>query len=293
MDLSIIVVSYKAKEKLRVTLASVFASKVNFHYELINVDNDSRDGTAEMVQKEFPGVKLLHNENKGFAHGNNVGIKHSQARYILLLNPDTELMPETLQECYEVMEARKEIGAMTCKLVKGDGKMDLACRRSFPNHWQALSRFLNLSFFFPKSKMFAKYNLTFLDENQEAYVDAISGAFFWVRKEVVSEVGLLDEDFFMYNEDFDWCYRIKEAGWKILFYPKVICYHYKGSSSRKTPFKSLYAFADSIWIFYRKHYAQKYPFFLNWLVYLGIWFRFGILATINYFRSPANRYVSK
>jgi len=169
--------------------------------------------------------------------------------------------------------------------------MDLACRRSFPNFWGAVSRFLHLSLFFPHSKLFAKYNLTYLPEDQEAYVDAISGAFFWTRKEVIDQVGMFDEAFFMYNEDFDWCFRIKEAGWKILYYPKVICMHYKGSSSRKAPYRSLRAFADSIWIWYKKHYAPKYPFFVNWAVFLGVWFRFGILVTINYFRK--NPYVSK
>jgi|SRR5579872_235220 len=290
-DLSIVVVPYKNPDKVRTTLEAVYKSKVNFNYEVLCVDSGSGDGTPDMIAKEFPQSILIRNTNEGFGKSNNRGMRIAKGRYVLLLNPDTELMPETLQVCFEVMEQRKDVGAMTCKLIKGDGKMDLACRRSFPNLWAAAARFLHLSFFFPKSKLFAKYNLTFLPEDQEAYVDAISGAFFWTRKQVIDQVGMFDEAFFMYNEDFDWCYRIKEAGWKILYYPKVTCMHYKGSSSRKAPYRSLYAFADSIWIWYKKHYADKYPFFINWLVFVGVWVRFAILVTINYFRK--NPYVSK
>ena len=290
-DLSIIVLTHGNPDKVLVTLDSVYKSKINFSYELICIDSGSTDNTPDIVAKEFSQAILIRSTNQGFAAGNNRGIKIAKGRYVLLLNPDTKLEPNTLETIYELMEARKEVGAVTCKLIKGDGKMDLACRRSFPNFWGVFSRFLHLSFLFPKSKVFAKYNLTYLPEDQETYVDAISGAFFFTRREVIDRVGLLDEAFFMYNEDFDWCYRIKEAGWKILYYPKVICYHYKGASTRKAPFRNLYAFADSIWIWYKKHYAKKYPFFINWAVYLGVWTRFGILAAINFFKK--NPYVSK
>lgn len=291
IDLSIIVVPYKNPEKVRVTLNSIYKSKTDFAYEVICVDSGSGDNTPDMIAGEFPQTILIRNSNEGFAKSNNRGMWQARGRYILLLNPDTELMPDALQATFDAMQQRKDVGALSCKLVKGDGKLDLACRRSFPNFWGALSRFLHLSLFFPRSKFFSKYNLTYLPEDQEAYVDAISGAFFLTRREVIDQVGMFDEAFFMYNEDFDWCYRIKQAGWKILYYPKVVCIHYKGSSSRKAPYRSLRAFADSIWIWYKKHYAPKYPFFVNWLVFAGIWVRFGVLVIINYFRK--NPYVSR
>ena len=290
-ELSIIVVTHKNPEQVRITLEAVYASKTDFDYEVICVDNASGDSTPDMIEKEFPKAMVIRSINDGFSKGNNRGIKLAKGKYILLLNPDTKLMPETLQATYEKIRSNPKIGALTCKLIRADGSMDLACRRSFPSFWGALSRFLHLSFIFPRSKFFSKYNLTFLPEDQEAEVDAISGAFFLTRREVIDQVGMLDEQFFLYNEDFDWCYRIKQAGWRILYFPKVQCYHFKGLSTRKAPFRSLYAFADSIWIWYEKHYADRYPFFVNWLVFLGIWTRFGILATINFFRK--NPYVSK
>jgi GT2 family glycosyltransferase len=285
MDLSIVIVAFRSQDKLRTTLRSVFASNLgDYTYETFVVDNDSRDGTADMAEAEFPDVRLIRNANNGFSKGNNIAIRQATGEYILLLNPDTELEPDTLRLCLDRIAADPTIGILGCRLIKGDSTLDLACRRSFPNPANALLRFSGLSKLFPKSKLAAGYNLTFTDENKEMDVDAVSGAFTLIRASVVQKIGLLDEDFFMYGEDIDWCYRVKQAGFRVLYFPRAVCRHYKGSSSRKAPYSALYAFHDAMWIFYRKHYRQRYPFVLNWLVWAGIWARFSALVTMNFFR---------
>lgn len=290
-DLSIITVPFRNKEKVRVTLDAAFKSKGSISFEVIVVDNDSRDGTAEMVAKEFPQVKLIRNENNGFAKGNNRGIRESSGRYILLLNPDTAVQENTLQKCVEKMDSDPMIGILGCKLIKEDGTLDLAARRNIPNPWNSLARFSGLAKLFPKSKMFADYNIGSKSADEEQEVGSVVGAFQMIRREVMDKIGMLDEDYFLYGEDLDWCYRCHVAGYKVLYYPEVFTYHYKGQSSNKTPYIALHAFHDAMWIFYKKHYSKKYPFFMNWLVWLGVWGRFVVLLIVNFFRN--NKRVSK
>jgi GT2 family glycosyltransferase len=164
-----------------------------------------------------------------------------------------------------------------CKLVKADGKLDLACRRRFPDPWNSFARL-----FLGDNR---NYNYTDIDENKEIEVDSVVGAFLLTRRAVINKIGLLDQSFFMYGEDLDWCWRCKDAGFRVWYYPKTTVIHYKGESSRKAPFKMLKAFHDAMWIFYRKHYASRYPFVLNWLVYIGIYGRFLMLCVLNAFKS--------
>ena len=285
VDLSIIILAYKSQDKLRVTLRSVFRSDLGrYACETIVVDNDSRDGTAEMVERGFPQATLIRNANNGFSAGNNIGIRRAHGTFVLLLNPDTELERDTLRLCLDKISGDESIGIVGCKLIKTDGTLDLACRRSFPNPANALLRFSGLAKLFPKSRWASAYNLTFLPEDRESDVDAVSGAFTMVRRTAVDKVGLLDESFFMYGEDLDWCYRVKHAGYRVVYYPAAVCHHYKGSSSRRAPYRALFAFHSAMWIFYSKHYREKYPFVLNWLVWLGIWVRFWAIAFRNAFR---------
>ncbi len=290
MHLSIIIVAFRNKEKLRVTLRSIFDSKIERSFEVIVVDNDSQDGTAEMVRTEFPQVKLIENQNTGFSKANNLGISHAAGKFVLLLNPDTELKPNTLHECLIQMETREDIGVITPKLVKADGKLDLASRRSFPSPFNSLMRISGLSKIFKNNKFVAKYNLTYLPEDQETEVDSVSGAFLMTRRSILNQVGLLDEDFFMYGEDIDLCYRIKHAGYRVVYYPKVTAYHYKGSSSSKVSTKALYAFHQAMWIFFVKHYIRSY-WLLAPIIYLAIWVRFSLLYLRNLFRKQ--KFVSK
>ncbi|MFA5991712.1 MAG: glycosyltransferase family 2 protein [Candidatus Doudnabacteria bacterium] len=281
MDLSIIILSYKSKLDLQRLLPSVFASETKYSYEVIVVDNGSNDGTYEWLDTQlkdlrFKDLKIIKNQNTGFASGNNLGIRQTNGKYILLLNPDTKIEKDTLEVMLSFMDSHSEVGISGCKVVKPDGSLDLACRRKFPNPWNSFKRLFLLSN--------ADYNLTTIDVNQEMEIDSVMGAFLLIRKSVVELIGLLDEEFFMYGEDIDWCWRCKEEGFKVWYYPKTHITHFKGSSSAKIALKALKWFHEAMWIFYRKHYKNQYPFFINWLVWLGIYLRLGVLILINAFK---------
>lgn len=287
-DLSIVILSYRSKSDLGRLLPSVYSSQTRFSYEVIVVDNGSNDGTFEWLEawqhltapKNF---RLIKNQNTGFAHGNNLGLRQARGRYLLLLNPDTELKADTLEIMLAFMESRPKIGISGCKVLKPDGNLDLACRRRFPNPWNAFARLFLLSK--------TSYNVLDSDENQPQAVDSVMGAFLLIRSAVMQKIGFLDEEFFMYGEDLDWCWRCKAAGYEVWYYPQAQIVHYKGSSSRKTPFRALKWFHDAMWIFYRKHYANQYFFLFNWLVFAGIYGRLFGLVILNFFKQE--RIVSK
>lgn len=300
MELSVIILSYNSKADLQRLLPSIFRSEgflfdprpavqgsVNgFYAEVIIIDNGSTDGTREWLKESqdemLQNLKIIFNQNNGFAKGNNLGIKHARGRYLLVLNPDTELQPSTLKTMLGFMEKHSNIGISTCKVMLPDGRLDLACRRRFPNPWNSFKRL------FLKSN--ADYNFTDMDENQSLEIDSCMGAFMMIRR-LASMPGLFDEDFFMYGEDLDLCWRAKEAGFKVWYYPETSIVHYKGSSSKKTPFRALKWFHDAMWVFYQKHYGNRYPFWFGWIVWLGIYCRLVILWAINFFRRE--KFVSK
>ncbi|MDR3643115.1 MAG: glycosyltransferase family 2 protein [Candidatus Doudnabacteria bacterium] len=280
IDLSIIIVCYKSKGYLAVLLPSIFQSTKKYSLEVIVVDNDSRDGTVEAVGALLPAIpnlKLIKNINNGFSAGNNRGMKSSSGRYILLLNPDTKVQPDTFEVMLDMMENRPNVGVSGCKLIKGDGKLDLACRRRFPNPSNSFKRLFLLDR--------SDYNYTEVDENREMEVDSVVGAFLLIRRQVLDKIGPLDERFFMYGEDLDWCWRCKAAGYKVLYYPRTFIYHYKGQSSKKAPLKMLRTFHDAMWIFYVKHYAGGHRAAFNALVWCGIYGRYGALAILNFFKN--------
>lgn len=285
MDLSIIVVNYKTKELTKQTLHSVYASPHNFLFEVIVLDNASLDDSVDMIKAEFPQVILLTNEeNLGFSKANNIGINQAQGRYILLLNSDTVIMEDTLEIMMTYMEENTNVGAAGCKVVLPHGSLDKACKRSFPTPENALYNALKLDRLFPNNKKFGAYNLTYLDEDEVHEVDCLVGAFMLVRREAIEQVGLLDEDFFMYGEDIDWCYRIKNVGWKIVYYPKTKIIHYKGGSSKKRNSKVIFEFYRAMYLFYKKHYKNKYPWLVTAAVYAGIGSIMGIKLFINQLR---------
>lgn len=298
IDLSIIILSYKSKDHLAVLLPSIFESQTKYIYEAIVVDNGSDDGTAEWLEdvaknrdrEGSPPIKFIKNTNTGFSAGNNIGIKQSLGRYILLLNPDTKLEPDTLETMLNFMEGRPDIGISGCKIIKADGSLDLACRRRFPNPWSSFKRLFLLN-----NK---DYNYADIDSNVEMEVDSVVGAFMLIRRFGESEKSenrnsdfrlrggnYLDEDFFMYGEDLDLCWRCKEAGFKVWYFPRTFITHYKGSSSAKIPFQALKWFHQAMWVFYKKHYAGQYPFIFNWLVFVMIYSRLACLVIINLFKS--------
>lgn len=285
LKLSIIIINYNTKALLKQTLQSVYNHPPQADFEVFVVDNHSTDSSVEMVKQNFPQVKLIENqENEGFSRANNRAIRISKGEYILLLNSDTVVLPNTFDIMLDFMDKHPQVGAAGCKVLLPDGKLDLACRRSFPTPLNALFQALGLSKLFPKSRLFAQYNLTYLDEDQTYPVDCLVGAFMLVRRKTIEQVGLLDETFFMYGEDIDWCYRIKKAGWEIYYYPEARIIHYKGASSKKKKYRMIYEFHRAMVIFYQKHYAPNKFVLVNIIVLLGIWLRYLVALVRNLFK---------
>lgn len=285
LDLSIVIVSYSVRDLLRICLRSIYASRGAFSYDVFVVDNCSHDGSTAMVQSEFPQVRLIESPvNGGYAHGNNLALRTIATgaelpRYVLLLNPDTHLPEDALAGMLEFLDCHLEAGAAGPRLVRADGSLDLACRRSFPSPEVALYRMLFLSKLFPDNPRFARYNLTSHDTAEVMEVDSVVGAFMLVRGEVLRRIGLLDESFFMYGEDLDWAFRIKGAGWKVLYNGAITVLHHKGESSKQRSARSTLAFYHAMLVFYRKHYARTTRFPLNLLVVLGIYLRGALVLT--------------
>ncbi|MBV8085355.1 MAG: glycosyltransferase family 2 protein [Chloroflexi bacterium] len=287
--LTLIIVNYNVRDLLRDCLKSVEASHNRSEIDVIVVDNRSSDGSAGMVRAEFPTVRLIESpSNAGFAAANNLGIKAAgEAAYVMLLNPDTVVPPDALARMLSYMDANPGVGVLGPKLVLASGKLDLACRRSFPDPRIAFYHASGLDKMFPRSREFARYNLTFLDENQLAEVDCVVGAAMMVRSEAIAKAGLLDESFFMYGEDLDWAFRIHEAGWKVIYNPDVVIVHYKGQSSRQRSFRSILAFYDAMVTFHRKHYAAQMLPLANWAIMAGIRLRLLVALAVNLFRPRA------
>lgn len=295
--LSIIMVPYKCRDIFRSALSAVLNSKTNFSFEIIIIDNDSQDGTAEMVRDEFLSkeewknrITLFENTNEGFPKANNRGIKMKRGEYVLLLNPDTNVDQHTLQIMMDFMQASPEVGIGTCKLVKADGTLDKACRRSFPNPLVAFFRLSGLSLLFPKSKLFSSYNVTYKSVDEETEIDACVGAFMFISPHCLKEINGFDERYYMYGEDLDLCMRAHLAGFKVWYYPKTTTIHYKGQSSKQNR-RSLHAFHEAMWIFYKEYYSRKYLHLLDPFVYFGVWTRYGVKLLINYLKKDF--YVSR
>ncbi len=259
MDLSIIIVNYNVKEFLQNLLHSINKSAAGISYEIIIVDNASDDGSVEFIKEKFPQVKLIVNStNLGFGKANNQGLLSAKGKFILLLNPDTLLGEDTLKRMINFFEATPEAGIAGCKILNPDGTLQLACRRSFPGPWTSFCKVTGLSALFPKNKFFARYNLTYLDENQSYEVDAISGSFMMLRNEVYEKAGGFDEDFFMYGEDLDLCYRIQKSGYKVYYVHTTQIIHYKGESTKRSSLDETKIFYEAMNLFVKKHLSGSF-----------------------------------
>lgn len=256
-DISIVIVNYNVKDLVDNCVASIYKANNNeYDIEIFIVDNNSIDGSVEHIACKYPTVKIIRNDkNIGFSKANNLALKICEGRYVLILNPDTVLEEGTFEKLIGFCEKDEKVGAVTSKLILVNGKLDSACRRSFPTPSVAIPRILGLSKLFPESKIFGKYNLTYLDENKTFEVDAICGAFMFIPRQVLDKVGLLDEDYFMYGEDLDLCFRIKKLGFKIFYYPEVTTIHFKGESTRKTNMSYVNNFYGAMNIFVRKNFT--------------------------------------
>lgn len=284
MDLSILIVNYNTCQLTTDCLRSVYASETVYEYEVIVIDNHSSDGSLESIREEFPHVTLIANtENTGFAKANNQGMAAAKGRYVLLLNSDTVVQKDTLQTMIAFMDEHPKVGASGCKVVLPDGSLDKACKRGFPTPSASFYYAFGFSKLFPDKPKFNQYQLGHLDPDQEYPVDCLVGAFMLVRRETIEQIGGLDETFFMYGEDIDWCYRIKQAGWDIHYYPKTRIVHYKGGSARRRPVRIIYEFHRAMIVFHRKHYRKRYNILINYFIYLGVCFLFFISIIKNKF----------
>jgi GT2 family glycosyltransferase len=286
MDLSIIVVNYNVRELLRQCLQSLRAAsnEQQATVEIFVVDNASSDGSVEMVRREFPEVRVITSkENLGFAKANNLAIREASGRYLLFLNPDTVVPEETLPEMIRFMDENPAVGVATCLVELTAGGTDPDCHRGFPTPWASFCFFTKLEKVFPRSRLFGQYHQTWKDFSKTHEIDSCCGAFMMVRRKAMDAVGILDEDFFFYGEDLDWCYRFKEKGWRVMFYPGVKIIHHKGASSgmkkssesvttatRESKHRVLRASTEAMRIFYEKHYRQRCPRIVSWLVLGGI-----------------------
>jgi hypothetical protein len=284
IDLSIVILSYNTKELLKGCLDSLEKVKHEVRFEVIVPDNNSNDQSVEMVKKYYPEVRVIeNNQNLGFAAGNNVAKPFVHGKYILFLNSDTLVHTNTLKGSLEYMEMHKDVGAATCKMILANGEFDKDTRRSFITPWIGLTHlFLKLDRVFPKSKLFGQYWYGYISDNEEHEVDVIEGAYFFVRKEILDKIGWFDEEYFLDGENIDLCWRIKAAGWKIIYYPKVSITHFKGAAKGKVNsefkkkvslgkrLKFRMAGVNSMEIFYRKWLWERYPLPLNLFVLTGI-----------------------
>ena len=271
VDLSIVMVSYNTRDLMEQALRTVIEASAGLEVEIFVVDNASRDGSADMVEAKFPEVHLIRNsDNVGFAAGNNVAFRRGCGRHVLLLNSDTIVRPDTLRCLVEFLDTHPRVGAAGCKILNPDGTLQLESRRGFPTPTAAFCKLTGLSKLFPNNPRLARYNLTFLDPDEASEVDALSGSCMMVRRSVMEEVGPLDEAYFMYGEDLDWCYRMSQAGWKIYYVPHTEIIHFKGESGRAEEMRIQYRKNRAMAIFVRKHMKRRYRFFPLWLLHVGI-----------------------
>jgi hypothetical protein len=271
LDLEVVIVSHGAEELLRRCLRSLEAHPASGESRVTVVDSGSPDGTPDMVAREFPAVRLIRCENIGFSAANNLALRESEAGTVLLLNPDTEVYAGTLDAALARLRSDERIGMVGVKLVTETGELDHACKRSFPTPLGALAHFTGIGRSEDASGSLSQYRATHLGDDDPGEVDAVNGAFMLCRAEAIREVGLLDEGYWLYMEDLDWCRRFWDAGWKVFYEPAGVALHVKGGSSgkRRAP-KQEIAFHRGMARFYRRHNAPNHNRLLNAAVYAGI-----------------------
>jgi len=280
MKLSIIIVNYNVKFFLEQCLLSLEKSidqlnikNPDYKIEVFVVDNNSVDGSIDVIKNKFKQVKLIENKsNKGFAAANNQALLLSTGEYILLINPDTVVEEFTLQKAIDFMDTHPEAGALGVKMIDGKGNFLPESKRSLPTPATAFFKIFGFSKLFPKSRIFGRYHLGYLDNNKVHEVEVLAGAFMFIRKSVLDKTGFLDETFFMYGEDIDLSYRIISAGYKNFYFPDTQIIHYKGESTKKSSVNYVLVFYKAMIIFARKHFSKKnaslFSFFINVAIYI-------------------------
>ena len=277
MKLSVVIVNYNVKYFLEQCLHSVDDAIRGMDAEVFVVDNNSVDGSVEMVAEKFPDVKLITNtDNTGFSKANNQAINLCSGEYILLLNPDTVVEHDTFTKSVAFMDAHPDAGGLGIKMVDGKGRFLPESKRGLPTPVVAFYKIFGLSALFPKSKIFGQYHLGYLDKEATHVVDVLAGAYMMLRRETLGKTGLLDETFFMYGEDIDLSYRITKAGYKNYYYPEARIIHYKGESTKKSSINYVFVFYNAMVIFARKHFSQKNARLFSLLIHIAIYLRAGL-----------------
>jgi len=268
IEVSIIVVNWNTKDVLRDCLGSVYKQSKDVIFEVIVIDNASGDGSVEMVKKEFPQVTLIENrENKGFAAANNQGIAIAKGRYILLLNSDTIVLENAIRKTVEFADSRPSAAVVGCRVLNPDRTVQQTCFM-FPSVLNMLLSSTYLYKLFPKSKFFGRERMTWWDRSSRREVDIVTGCFMLVRRKGVEQVGMMDEQFFMYGEEADWCYRFKQTGWKVLFTPTAEIIHFGGASSKQRRPEMILQLHGSKLLFLKKHRSRFIYYLACFLVSL-------------------------
>ena len=292
MKLSVVIVNYNVCYFLEQCLKSVEEAIKNLDAEVFVVDNNSVDGSVEMVREKFPDVHLIESgANLGFSKGNNLAIRQAKGEYILLLNPDTFVEQDTLKKSCDFMDDHKDAGGLGIYMVDGGGDFLPESKRGLPTPKVAFYKIFGLSRFFPKSEKFGKYHLGYLDKDETHEIDVLSGAYMMMRKETLDKVGLLDEDYFMYGEDIDLSYRITQGGYKNYYYPEAKIIHYKGESTKRTSVNYVFVFYNAMIIFAKKHFSSKNAKLFSFLIYIAIYLKAGADICINFVKRSVGTFI--
>ena len=284
-DVSVCTVTLQARDFLRNCLYSL-AQNTRASFEIVVVDNGSFDGVADMVRDEFPRAQFIQNQaNTGFTRPYNQAIQASRGRYVLLLNPDTLILPGAVDRLVAYLEEHREAGVVGPKVLNPDQTLQKPCKRGEPRPAAVFAYFTGLDRRFPNNKRLNEYLLGYLDENQTHAVAGVSGCCMLIRREVIEQIGCLDETYYAYQEDADYCRRVRDAGWQVIYHPQAQIIHFGGQGgSRIQPFRSIYAWHRSYFIYYRKYLAREYNFLFNGVYYTLMAGKLILTLGVNLFR---------
>jgi len=275
---SVIVVSHNLKDLLLDCLTALHEA-ADVPFETIVVDNNSRDGSAAAVEEAFPGTKVHRmRKDSGFGRAHNAGLEVARGRFVLLLSPQVMVGPGCVGELSDFLLVRPDAGAVSPRLLAADGRLDEGARRSFPTPSVAIYRLLGLSRLFPHSKRFGRHNFGYLPADRPHEIDAGTSACLMIRRAAIDKVGRFDAAYFMYGEDLDFCYRLKQGGWKVFYVPSALAERHSGRATRRESARHRYELHSSMWTFHHKHYADELPAFGNGLVWAAIWARWAVLS---------------
>src|SRR3990170_451833 len=285
-DLSVCIVTYQARDLLKDCLNSLVENTHSLTYEIIVTDNGSEDGTREMLATQFLAIRLIENQkNLGFSRPMNQSLQAAQGKYLLLLNPDTIILPHAFDMMVAFMETHPQVGICGPKVLNSDRTLQKSCRRGESRPWAVISYFTGLGKLFPGSRLFGEYLMSYKDEDESSEVAGVAGSCMLVRRKVVDMIGYLDDRFFAYQEDADYCFRARTAGWQIFYFPESEIIHFGGQGgSRVHPYRSIFEWHKSYWLYYRKNLARDYFFILNGLYYLLMVLKLILALLVNFFR---------